>query len=177
LLATQGEIFEIDWFIIVFAAVMMFCLINLALTPIKPVFLGDSGSLLLGFCLAWLLIYVTQKPVSLLHPVAALWCVTIPVFDTLVVIVRRLKSKRSPFLPDRYHIHHLMVDSGIKPKLTLAWLLVLSAVTNALGIWLTYATTATISLLAYAALSVVFGYVCLHPNFIITLVLKLKLTH
>ena len=175
LYVTQTQIHQLDWLIMLMSAVFAFWLVNLSLTPLKRVFLGDAGSLLLGFVMAWTLIYYTQKPIASMHPVAALWCVTIPVFDTLVVIARRVKTKRSPFSADRNHFHHLLVDLGMNPRVALFLLLALAIVVNALGIWVTYATSPLTSLIAYCLLLAAFGYGMLNPAIEKKLALKLRL--
>jgi len=171
----HGYVHQMEWLVVLFSAVFAFWLVNLSLTPLMRVFLGDAGSLLLGFIMGWTLIYYTQKPVALLHPTEALWCVTIPVFDTVVIIARRLKNKRSPFAPDRNHLHHLLVDIGIQPSVTLALILGLSMLLNAFGIWITYAISPEASLVAYGILLVGFGYATLHPSIERQIALKLRL--
>ena len=171
----HGEVHQMEWLVILFSAVFAFWLVNLSLTPLKRVFLGDAGSLLLGFVMAWTLIYYTQKPVALLHPMVALWCVTIPVFDTVVIIARRLKNKRSPFAPDRNHLHHLLVDIGVQPRVTLALILGLSILLNTFGVWISYAISPVASLVAYGILLIGFGYAMLHPSIERKVALKLRL--
>jgi len=175
LFGVHGNVHQIEWLVVLFSTVFAFWLVNLSLTPLKRVFLGDAGSLLLGFIMAWTLIYYTQKPVALLHPMVALWCVTIPVFDTVVIIARRLKNKRSPFAPDRNHLHHLLVDLGIQPRVTLALILVISISLNAFGVWITYAISPVASLVAYGILLIGFGYAMLHPSIERKVALKLRL--
>ena len=172
---TQGQVHQLEWLMLLMSAVFAFWLVNLSLTPLKRVFLGDAGSLFLGFVMAWTLIYYTQKPIALMHPVAALWCVTIPVFDTLVVIARRIKNKRSPFSSDRNHFHHLFVDMGMNPDVALALILGLAIVVNAFGVWMTYAVSPLASLIAYGLLLIGFGYGMLHPAIERQLALKLRL--
>lgn len=161
---TQGQVYQLEWLLILMSAVFAFWLVNLSLTPLKRVFLGDAGSLLLGFVMAWTLIYYTQKPVALMNPVAALWCVTIPVFDTLVVIARRIKDNRSPFSPDRNHLHHLFVDMGMRSAVALACILGLAIVVNAFGVWMTYVISPVASLIAYGLLLTGFAYGMLHSS-------------
>lgn len=172
---TRGQVYQLEWFVTLMSAVFAFWLVNLSLTPLKRVFLGDAGSLLLGFVMAWTLIYYTQEPVALMHPVAALWCVTIPVFDTLVVISRRIKNRRSPFSPDRNHLHHLLVDMGMKPGAVLGLILGLAIVVNAIGIWVTYASSPLASLITYGLMIMGFGYGMLHPSIERKLVRNLRL--
>jgi len=80
------------------------------------IFMGDTGSLLLGFLIAFLglkffneapAISPTVKPLSIIIGV-----VFIPVFDTLRVFTIRLSKGLSPFFPDRKHIHHQFLDLG-----------------------------------------------------------------
>lgn len=77
------------------------------------IFMGDSGSYLLGYVLATTaLVGPTGKAttaVSLLVPVVALG---VPIFDTLFAIVRRAVERRPLFSPDRGHIHHRLIDLG-----------------------------------------------------------------
>jgi UDP-GlcNAc:undecaprenyl-phosphate GlcNAc-1-phosphate transferase len=78
------------------------------------IFMGDSGSYLLGYVLATTaLVGPTGKAttaVSLLVPVVALG---VPIFDTLFAMVRRALERRSLFSPDRGHIHHRLIDLGL----------------------------------------------------------------
>lgn len=78
------------------------------------IFMGDSGSYLLGFVLATMsLVGAVQKAstaVSLLVPIVALG---VPIVDTLFAIVRRFLERRPLFAPDRGHIHHRLLELGI----------------------------------------------------------------
>jgi UDP-GlcNAc:undecaprenyl-phosphate GlcNAc-1-phosphate transferase len=91
------------------------------------IFMGDSGSMVIGYLLAWTLIRLSQIPQTHLSPVDVLWCVALPVFDTLAVMYRRLRQGRSPFKPDRGHIHHILMDAGLGPRATLVTLVALAA--------------------------------------------------
>ena len=77
------------------------------------VFLGDSGSTLLGFIFVWLFISITQDDHRAMSPVTALWIFAIPLIDTVGVLLRRLKWGISPFSADRYHIHHILMNAGL----------------------------------------------------------------
>lgn len=91
------------------------------------IFLGDAGSMLIGYLLAWALIRMSQIPSTHLSPVDVLWCVALPVFDTLAVMYRRMRQGRSPFKPDRGHIHHILLGTGLGPRTTLVALTALAA--------------------------------------------------
>lgn len=82
------------------------------------IFMGDTGSLVLGFVTSVLCIRLMQlnigNPSSLIPhaPIFALSIVVIPVFDTLRVFALRIWSGRSPFSADKNHIHHLLTNNG-----------------------------------------------------------------
>lgn len=82
------------------------------------IFMGDTGSLVLGFVIAVLCIRFMQmnvvviKPVIPHAPVFVLGLVLIPVFDTLRVFATRTLKGQSPFLADKTHIHHLLTNQG-----------------------------------------------------------------
>lgn len=81
------------------------------------IFMGDTGSLVLGFVVSVLCIKLIQlnagsSPILPHVPVFALSIVTIPVFDTLRVFAIRIWQGRSPFSPDKNHIHHLLTNNG-----------------------------------------------------------------
>jgi UDP-GlcNAc:undecaprenyl-phosphate/decaprenyl-phosphate GlcNAc-1-phosphate transferase len=82
------------------------------------IFMGDTGSLVLGFVTSVLCIKLiqlnigVQSPVLPHAPVFALSVVAIPVFDTLRVFALRIWSGKSPFSPDKNHIHHLLTNNG-----------------------------------------------------------------
>ncbi len=81
------------------------------------IFMGDTGSLLLGFVIAVLAIRLLQvniaaiKPVVPNAPVFVLGIVLIPVFDTLRVFAVRIWKGKSPFAADKTHIHHLLTNN------------------------------------------------------------------
>lgn len=77
------------------------------------VFMGDTGSQFLGYMAACLVIMVTQSPALPVSPVLALLVVGLPVLDTLMVMVLRIKTGHSPFHPDQRHIHHQLLKAGL----------------------------------------------------------------
>ncbi|MEJ0102644.1 MAG: MraY family glycosyltransferase [Bacteroidota bacterium] len=82
------------------------------------IFMGDTGSLILGFVIAIMCIRLIQVNNSLQSPIVphapifALGIVLIPVFDTFRVFSIRMWKGKSPFSPDKTHIHHLLTNSG-----------------------------------------------------------------
>jgi UDP-GlcNAc:undecaprenyl-phosphate GlcNAc-1-phosphate transferase len=99
------------------------------------VFLGDSGSMMLGAVLAFLAIALSQRnDGEALSPVAVLWICAVPIIDTGSLIVRRLAAGRSPFSSDRQHLHHLMLGAGMSVNQAVTILSLTSAACGAFGV-------------------------------------------
>ena len=105
------------------SASLPFMVFNIISYPKKKIFLGDGGSLFLGFIISWALIYST-KIENNFNPSFALWCVAIPLFDFFAVIIIRLLEKRSLTLASKDHIHHILQNEGFS-KLKILLLIVL----------------------------------------------------
>jgi UDP-GlcNAc:undecaprenyl-phosphate GlcNAc-1-phosphate transferase len=89
------------------------------------IFMGDGGSIFIGFALAWYLIMLSQGSNAVLRPVDALWLVALPLLDIATIMVRRMRHGRSPFAADREHIHHILLLSGFGASRTV--LIILAA--------------------------------------------------
>ena len=79
-------------------------------------FMGDNGSMQLGFLFAWLLSDLSQANASVraFTPITTLWLFAVPLIDTLCVMLRRMWMGRSPFHADRNHLHHLFLRAGFR---------------------------------------------------------------
>lgn len=96
--------------------------------PKAKIFMGDSGSLFLGFSLAVFSILLTQNPAYNVNPIFPVLVLVIPIFDTLRVMTVRVFSLRNPFRADKIHIHHLLVRRGASPVNTVILLWSLSII-------------------------------------------------
>ncbi|MDP1905135.1 MAG: MraY family glycosyltransferase [Pseudomonadota bacterium] len=106
--------------------------------PRARVFLGDNGSMLLGFLFAWMFIALSQEPTREIRPVTALWLFAIPLMDTLGVMLRRLWLGKSPFRPDRHHLHHLFIRAGFRVQdiaYAIALIHLVLGMIGVLGLW------------------------------------------
>lgn len=106
LTSAEGEVL-----LVLGACVLAFLANNLRPAGGK-VFLGDSGSTLLGLLLAWSLITLSQAPHGALPPAAAPWFVAVPLLDAVSVMLRRAVAGHSPLRGDRAHLHHLLTRCG-----------------------------------------------------------------
>jgi len=76
-------------------------------------FMGDTGSMLLGYLLTWMAIEITHRPGGALPPIAALWICALPILDTTAVTIRRLSLGLPPMAAGRDHLHHLLRARGL----------------------------------------------------------------
>lgn len=119
------------------AAIAGFLVVNF---PIRrgrnaAVFLGDSGSMMLGFAVAAFAIEVALK--GDVPPIVIASILVMPVFDAVILMVRRIMKGLSPFEPDREHLHHILERAGFEKK-TSVYILIVWAVLPALiaiGLW------------------------------------------
>jgi UDP-GlcNAc:undecaprenyl-phosphate GlcNAc-1-phosphate transferase len=80
------------------------------------VFLGDSGSLVIGFVLGCYAIIWAQKSATLLGLAAPIMALSIPLLDVGLAVVRRFLRRQPIFTADRGHIHHRLLDRGMSPR-------------------------------------------------------------
>ncbi len=107
----------------------------------KKIFMGDTGSLTLGFILC---IYSIKLLFSISHEVKtypnpfilAFAPMMIPCFDVVRVFFRRIRHHKSPFMPDRTHIHHKLLDLGLSSHLTMMIVVSLSIALTVLNVML-----------------------------------------
>ena len=114
---------------------IFFYLVNMSVLPFEKVFLGDSGSLFIGSFIGWILISCSQLPLNVIKPTDVLWCVTIPVFDTLAVMSARYWRGSGLFTADRSHLHHKLIDLGFSQHAVSLLLCGLSAGIGYLGLY------------------------------------------
>jgi UDP-GlcNAc:undecaprenyl-phosphate/decaprenyl-phosphate GlcNAc-1-phosphate transferase len=113
------------------------------------IFIGTSGVMFVGYTLAVLSILGTAKVA------VALLVLGVPIIDTFWIIVRRLATGRSPFTPDRGHIHHRLLNLGLSHSQTV---LVIYAMCIALSV-MTFLLSGTGQLYAFLGLALAFGLV------------------
>lgn len=75
-------------------------------------FMGDAGSTLLGFSIAWLCVQISEGPHNVVSPVTTLWIVALPLYELLWSTARRIVRGVSPFKADADHFHHLVLKAG-----------------------------------------------------------------
>jgi UDP-GlcNAc:undecaprenyl-phosphate GlcNAc-1-phosphate transferase len=118
------------------------------------IFSGTSGVQFVGYTLAVLAILGTAKVA------VALLVLGVPIIDTFWIIVRRLSQRRSPFSPDRTHIHHRLLDLGLSHRQTVLAIYGICLVLAVLALLLSGVT----QLYAFAGVFIAFGLVLFIPT-------------
>lgn len=121
--------------ILLVVTIIPYILMNLGLVGRKrKVFMGDAGSMMIGFTVIWLLIGASQNSgTPMIRPVTALWLIAVPLMDMVAIMLRRIKQKKSPFKPDREHLHHICQRIGCSSLQTLMLICSVSAILAGIG--------------------------------------------
>ncbi|MEM9255705.1 MAG: MraY family glycosyltransferase [Pseudomonadota bacterium] len=98
------------------------------------IFLGDAGSVTLGFLLTASLVYFSQGERAIILPVTALWLVTVPLMDMLATMLRRHRLGTGIMRADRLHVHHTLMALGLESRQTLSVLLAYASACAMLGL-------------------------------------------
>jgi UDP-GlcNAc:undecaprenyl-phosphate GlcNAc-1-phosphate transferase len=113
------------------------------------IFQGTAGVMFLGYVLGVLAILGSAKII------VALLVLAVPIIDTSWVIVRRMSAGRSPFTPDRGHIHHRLLDLGLSHRSTV---LIIYVVCATLGL-MSLLVSSAVGVLAFLGALVVLGVI------------------
>ncbi len=159
LIFLDATLFEINFIYLLLTLLIVFLFFNLGLFNRYKVFLGDAGSTTLGFLIAFLLVYFTLPENRLFHPVLAIWIVALPMFDLLNVIIKRIFLKKNISLPDKYHIHHILMKLKFTQKQTLILLILTSIVLNLYGYYSYSLLSSDVSLLSFPILYLFYFFV------------------
>ena len=114
------------------------------------IFLGDTGSLFLGFVLATLAIHTSQKSSTLLAMVVPFVAFGLPVFDTSLTVVRRFLSGRPLFVGDHDHIHHRLLQR-LSPRAAALVLYAMAALFSLGSLLIIHSTGNLVTLVAVLA--------------------------
>ena len=100
----------------------------------NKIFMGDAGSMFIGLSVIWLLSMGTQGENASFRPVTALWICAVPLMDMLAIVMRRYRKGKSPFKPDRDHLHHILQRAGLSSRQTLVAITIFSVFMSLLGV-------------------------------------------
>ncbi|WP_413283679.1 UDP-N-acetylglucosamine--undecaprenyl-phosphate N-acetylglucosaminephosphotransferase [Vibrio sp. MA40-2] len=105
----------------------------------RKVFMGDAGSMVIGFSVIWLLLEASQNSQHnsgpIMRPITALWLIAVPLMDMAAIMIRRIRRGVSPFKPDREHLHHIFQRLGFSSRETLLIICLISVFYVSFGIY------------------------------------------
>ena len=163
-----------QWFVAAALALLLGALVGFLCFNFPPasIFMGDSGSLIVGFLLGVLTIRTTYLPpgadfgagwYAVFAPVIVL---AVPLYDLTVVSAIRLRNGKSPFVGDTNHFSHRLVRRGMSRRTAVLCIWLLTAATSVAAIVLPYAATPLAAVLLFAQTFLILGVVALleqHP--------------
>ena len=133
-----------QWFIAATLALLIGGLVGYLVFNFPPasIFMGDRGSLVIGFLLAILTVRTTYQSAEPDYPLGGGWygrfmpllVLAIPLYDFVTVVLIRLKQGRSPFVGDQQHFSHRLVQRGMSPRGAVVVIWAATAVTGIGGI-------------------------------------------
>ena len=117
------------------SAIILFALVGFFPynAPSARLFMGDGGSLFLGFAEGMCALLLLRGGIS---PVRILFCMALPLLDLTLAFLRRVRHRRPLFTGDRAHIHHRLADRGLSPHAVLAVTLSVSLLFTLTGVFL-----------------------------------------
>ncbi|GAA6170921.1 UDP-N-acetylglucosamine--undecaprenyl-phosphate N-acetylglucosaminephosphotransferase [Colwellia sp. KU-HH00111] len=136
----SGQTDYVSYPLIIATAIMPYLLFNLNVfdkvlnKETKKIFMGDAGSMFVGLSVIWLLTMGTQGEQASFRPVTALWICAIPLMDMLAIVTRRYRNGKSPFKPDRDHLHHILQRLGFSAQQTLVIISVVAVALSTIGV-------------------------------------------
>lgn len=142
--------------IIIFVPVLIFLIFNFSLFGLPKLFLGDSGSLLLGFLISFLIIFSASK--NLTHPILLAWSISIFVYEFLSTNLNRLINKKNLFKAGLDHLHYGLLRNTKSVFLTVVIMFFINVTLFILGYLCFFLINPVTSLILFVVIFFVFFY-------------------
>ena len=140
--------------ILILIPLAIFLCFNFSLFKLPKLFLGDSGSLLIGFVIAFVLIYLANQ--NLTHPILLAWSVVIFVYEFLSINLIRLKNKKDPLKAGQDHLHHLLFNNTKSIFLTNFFISIMNIILFIIGYLSFLLISPLISLILFITFFIIF---------------------
>ncbi len=141
---SSGLIYD-SMLVLIIGSTLGFVIFNLGfLGKKRGVFLGDSGSNLIGFWVAWIAVYASQNQNYFIEPITMLWFISIPLLDCVGLIFSRIKKGLSWSTAGRDHIHHKLLKR-FTSRQTLIIILAITFITGLFGIFIEIIASSVVS--------------------------------
>lgn len=120
------------------------------------IFMGDSGSMFLGFALACLSVVGLAKTATVVSVFIPILILGIPIFDTLFAIIRRYVNNQPIFKADKEHLHHRLLQIGLSHRQTVLVIYAVNLVLGASAVWMTALATDQAVMISVGLVVVIF---------------------
>jgi UDP-GlcNAc:undecaprenyl-phosphate GlcNAc-1-phosphate transferase len=133
-----GEAQNNDAMMALFALALLGSLTGFLFFNFNPakVFMGDCGSLFIGFTIAAASVMCVSKSAAVVGLALPALALGIPIFDTLFSMLRRFLERRSLFAPDRSHFHHRLLEMGLNQRRAVTMIYLATAAAAGLGLFM-----------------------------------------
>tara|TARA_B100001093_G_scaffold517637_1_gene599833 strand:- start:2786 stop:3790 length:1005 start_codon:yes stop_codon:yes gene_type:complete len=153
---------EFRFFIlIILIPLSVFLCFNFSIFKLPKMFLGDGGSLFLGFVISFLLIYLGNN--DLVHPILLAWSIAIFVYEFLSINLIRLKNNKNPFKAGHDHLHHVLLKNTNSIFLTNLYIVMINIILFLIGYFTFILISNLVSLILFISIFVIF--IILRNNF------------
>jgi UDP-GlcNAc:undecaprenyl-phosphate/decaprenyl-phosphate GlcNAc-1-phosphate transferase len=161
---TGGKLSSLHLAVLLIGVVVGFLLFNLRTSWLTraSAFMGDCGSMFLGFILCWFAITLSHGDRPAIAPITAVWILGLPIIDAASLVLNRALCRHSPFVANRDHLHHMFMRR-FSPVQTVWVLLAAGAALGCVGLvghWLAIAES--VMFLCFVGLLVVYTTVIRH---------------
>ena len=142
--------------VLIIGSTLGFVIFNLGfLGKKRGVFLGDSGSNLIGFWVAWIAVYASQNQNYFIEPITMLWFISIPLLDCVGLIFSRIKKGLSWSTAGRDHIHHKLMKK-FTSRQTLIIILAITFITGLFGIFIEIIASSVVSSILFLTYAIMY---------------------
>ena len=152
---SSGLIYD-SMLVLIIGSTLGFVIFNLGfLGKKRGVFLGDSGSNLIGFWVAWIAVYASQNQNYFIEPITMLWFISIPLLDCVGLIFSRIKKGLSWSTAGRDHIHHKLMKR-FTARQTLIIILAITFFTGLFGIFIEIIASSVVSTILFLTYAIMY---------------------
>lgn len=152
---SSGLIYD-SMLVLIIGSTLGFVIFNLGfLGKKRGVFLGDSGSNLIGFWVAWIAVYASQNQNYFIEPITMLWFISIPLLDCIGLIFSRIKKGISWSTAGRDHVHHKLMER-FTSRQTLIIILAITLFTGLSGIFIEIIASSFVSLISFLIYAMIY---------------------
>ena len=152
---SSGLIYD-SMLVLIIGSTLGFVIFNLGfLGKKRGVFLGDSGSNLIGFWVAWIAVYASQNQNYFIEPITMLWFISIPLLDCVGLIFSRIKKGLSWSTAGRDHIHHKLMKR-FTARQTLIIILAITFFTGLFWIFIEIIASSVVSTILFLTYAIMY---------------------